>query len=298
MHTISNQHLTGERALFKSRDLHVETSIFDDGESPLKESRDVEVVDSVFGWKYPLWYCDHVRVSGTAFLEMARAGIWYTRDVTITDSTYQAPKGLRKCHDVRLERVQMAHADETLWWNDGVELVDVTATGDYFCQGSRNVHATRLQLTGNYGFDGCENVVIEDSRLLTKDAFWNCENVVVRNSLIVGEYLAWNARNVRLEHCTIQSEQGLCYVENLTLRDCQLIETTLAFEYCSDVDAEVTTPIVSVKNPYNGRIVAPSIGEVIWDDPEVDRTKTEIVLTDAAAGGEKPCPCPCLCRVA
>ena len=292
MKNISNQHLTGERALFKSRDLAVNNSIFDDGESPLKESRNIEVTDSVFGWKYPLWYSSNVRVSGTAFLEMARAGIWYTNDVQITDSTYQAPKGLRKCHNVRLERVQMAHADETLWWNDGVELVDVTATGDYFCQGSRNVYAKNLQLTGNYGFDGCENVVIEDSRLLTKDCFWNCKNVTVRNSMIVGEYLAWNSKNVRLENCIIQSEQGLCYVEGLTLRNCKLIETDLAFEYCSDVDAEVVSPIVSVKNPYNGRIVAPSIGEVIFDDPAVDRGATTITETDK--GGR----CPCFCRVA
>ena len=292
MKNISNQHLTGERALFKSRDLAVNNSIFDEGESPLKESRNIEVTDSVFGWKYPLWYSSNVRVSGTAFLEMARAGIWYTNDVQITDSTYQAPKGLRKCHNVRLERVQMAHADETLWWNDGVELVDVTATGDYFCQGSRNVYAKNLQLTGNYGFDGCENVVIEDSRLLTKDCFWNCKNVTVRNSMIVGEYLAWNSKNVRLENCIIQSEQGLCYVEGLTLRNCKLIETDLAFEYCSDVDAEVVSPIVSVKNPYNGRIVAPSIGEVIFDDPAVDRSATTITETDK--GG---C-CPCFCRVA
>ena len=292
MKNISNQHLTGERALFKSCDLAVNNSIFDSGESPLKESHNIEVTDSVFGWKYPLWYSSNVRVSGTAFLEMARAGIWYTNDVQITDSTYQAPKGLRKCHNVRLERVQMAHADETLWWNDGVELVDVTATGDYFCQGSRNVYAKNLQLTGNYGFDGCENVVIEDSRLLTKDCFWNCKNVTVRNSMIVGEYLAWNSKNVRLENCIIQSEQGLCYVEGLTLRNCKLIETDLAFEYCSDVDAELVSPIVSVKNPYNGRIVAPSIGKIIFDDPAVDRGATTITETDK--GGR----CPCFCRVA
>lgn len=291
MQTITNQHLTGERALFKSNDLAVEASIFDDGESPLKESHNIQVSDSVFGWKYPLWYCSNVQVSGAAFLEMARAGIWYTRGITITDCTYQAPKGLRKCKDVRLERVQMAHADETLWWNDGIELVDVTATGDYFCQGSRNIHARNLQLTGNYGFDGCENVVIENSRLLTKDAFWNCENVVVRDSMIVGEYLAWNARNVRYERCLIQSEQGLCYVEGLTLRDCRLVETDLAFEYCSDVDAEVTTPIISVKNPRNGRIVAPRIGEIIFDDPEVDRTQTTIIQTEC------PC-CSSFCKVA
>ena len=289
MQTISDQHFTGERALFKSRNVRLERCLIDDGESPIKESANIEVADSVFGWRYPLWYCKHVSVTGTAFLEPVRAGIWYSSDVSLTDCAYQAPKGLRKCRDLRLERVQMAHAEETLWWNDGVELVDVTATGDYFCQGSSNIHINNLQLDGKYSFDGCKNVVIENSRLITKDAFWNCENVVVRNSLIVSEYLAWNARNVTFENCTIQSLQGLCYVEGLTLRGCRLIETDLAFEYCTDIDAEVTTPIVSVKNPLGGRIVAPSIGEVIFDDPDVDPTQTKIVQTDA---------CPCFCRVA
>ena len=34
---VKQQLLTGERALFASKDLHIEDSIFDDGESPLKE---------------------------------------------------------------------------------------------------------------------------------------------------------------------------------------------------------------------------------------------------------------------
>lgn len=291
MKRIINQHLTGERALFKSHDLRIDTSVFDDGESPLKESNNIKVIDSVFGWRYPLWYCHNVKVRNTAFLEGVRAGFWYSHNVTVTDSSYQGPKGFRKCTGLRLERVQMSNAEETLWWNDGIELEDVTAKGDYFCQGSSSIRIRNLQLDGKYSFDGCKNVVIEDSRLITKDAFWNCENVVVRNSFIVSEYLAWNAKNVRFENCTIQSLQGLCYVEGLTLRNCRLIETDLAFEYCSDVDAEVTTPIVSVKNPYNGRIVAPKIGEIIFDDPAVDRTRTTIVQTE--------CPCyPGFCEVA
>lgn len=34
---VKQQLLTGERALFASKDLRIEDSIFDDGESPLKE---------------------------------------------------------------------------------------------------------------------------------------------------------------------------------------------------------------------------------------------------------------------
>lgn len=44
-------------------------------------------------------------------------------------------------------------------------------------------------------------------------------------------------------------------------------DTDLAFEK-SQVEAVVTTPIVSVKNPRAGTIAAPAVGEVILDDPE------------------------------
>ena len=290
MQSITNEHFTGERALFKAHDLRLSGCTFDNGESPLKETRNIEAANVVFGWYYPLWYARDVQVRDSVFLADVRAGLWYSNDVVIEDTNYAGVKGIRKCRNVRLSRVQLPNAEETLWWCDGVELEDVSVTGDYFCQGTNNIHATGLKLNGKYSFDGCKNVVIENSQLITKDAFWNCENVVVRNSLIVSQYLSWNARNVRFENCVIQSEQGMCYMDGVTLRDCQLMDTNLAFEYCTNVDAEVTTPIASVKNPLSGRIVAPRIDEVIFDDPVVDATATTIVQTERK--------CSCLCRVA
>ena len=43
----------GERALFASRDLTVSDSVFRDGESPLKESKNIEVINSSFEFQYP-----------------------------------------------------------------------------------------------------------------------------------------------------------------------------------------------------------------------------------------------------
>ena len=71
----------GGKALFKSSDLSVKNCIFEDGESTLKESRYTRytnIKDSVFKWKYPLWYCKNVSAEGCALLETARAGMWYT----------------------------------------------------------------------------------------------------------------------------------------------------------------------------------------------------------------------------
>ena len=65
----------GERALFMSHDLDLQNCIFADGESHLKESKNILLNGSYFQWKYPLWYCDSVHGEDCVFFEMARAGI-------------------------------------------------------------------------------------------------------------------------------------------------------------------------------------------------------------------------------
>ena len=93
---VKQQLLTGERALFASKDLRIEDSIFDDGESPLKESSNIELVNSSFKWKYPLWYCNNVNVKDCYFFEMGRAGVWYTNDINVEDTIIEAPKNFRR----------------------------------------------------------------------------------------------------------------------------------------------------------------------------------------------------------
>ena len=44
-------------------------------------------------------------------------------------------------------------------------------------------------------------------------------------------------------------------------------EADLCFEK-SEVEASLTTPVISIKNPYAGRITLPAVGEIIRDDPE------------------------------
>ena len=96
---------------------------------------------------------------------------------------------------------------------------------------------------------------IHNARMLSKDAFWNTDHVTVYDSFISGEYLGWNAKNLTLVNCTIESLQGMCYIDNLVMKNCKLINTTLAFEF-STVDAEITNNIDSVMNPSGGTITA------------------------------------------
>lgn len=267
----------GERALYNSHGLKIINSTFSDGESPLKESEDIWLLDSIFKWKYPLWYCQNIFAENIVFLDTARSGIWYTKNIEIINSIIEAPKTFRRSGGIKLEKVSMPNASETLWNCREIELKDVTAKGDYFGMNSSDIKAENLQLHGNYGFDGGRNIEIYNSKLISKDAFWNCENVYVKDSLIMGEYLGWNSKNVVFENCTIESLQGLCYMDNVKLINCTLMNTNLAFEF-STVEAEVVSNIISITNPISGVIKARKIDEVIMNPKLVNPKKTKIIV--------------------
>lgn len=279
MQEIKEQRLTGERALFRSKDLSIEYSIFADGESPLKESRDISLKNTSFQWKYPLWYCRNITVQDCDFAEMARAGIWYTDNITVADTLYEAPKGFRRVKGLTLRNVDLPHAEETLWHCSDVTLENVVAKGDYFGMNCDHMKLDQFRLVGNYCFDGCHDVEVHHAKMLSKDAFWNCENIMVYDSYICGEYLGWNSRNVTFVNCVIESLQGMCYMDNVVMKNCRLLNTTLAFEY-STADVETAGRIESVKNPSAGVIRAGEIGELILNEKEIDPAKTTIITVD------------------
>ncbi|MBR4277704.1 MAG: DUF3737 family protein [Lachnospiraceae bacterium] len=276
MQNVTRENLFGERALFNSNDLHITECVFDNGESPLKESSNIEINECLFRWKYPLWYCNNIKADRCTFFDMARAGIWYTKNIEVKNTVYQAPKGFRRCDNLTLENIAFTHAQETLWSCNDVKIKDVTVKGDYFAMNCSNMEIDNLTLDGNYSFDGVKNMTIRNSHLISKDAFWNTENVTVYDSFITGEYLGWNAKNLTLVNCVIESLQGMCYVDNLVMKDCKLFNTNLAFEY-SNVNAEITGDVISVLNPKSGTIKAEHIGELIIEKDKIDPSATNII---------------------
>jgi hypothetical protein len=273
------QHLVGERALFQAGDIRIDHSTFSDGESPLKHAHGIAATDTAFEWKYPLWYASDVTATRCTLLEGARSGIWYTHDITITDSLIAAPKIFRRSSGIVLTNVQFPNATETLWQCDDVTLHAVMASGDYFGMNSSGVRAFDLRIDGNYLFDGGSDIVVEGGILNSRDAFWNCHDVVVRNATIIGEYLGWNSRNLTFENCTIESLQPLCYIDGLVMRGCRLVNTTLAFEY-STIDVQLDSRVDSVINPSGGILRCQGIGELIQDDPAIDPGATTIIITE------------------
>ena len=287
MNEFRQKSFSGERALFDSKGLKIYDCTFENGESPLKECRDIELYGALFKWKYPLWYCKNVKSEHSIWFENARAGVWYTDNIEITDSLIQAPKNFRRCKGIKLDNVTMTDAKETLWSCENVTINNSSAKGDYFAMNSRDMEISGFTLDGNYAFDGAENITIKDSRLLTKDAFWNSSNVTVKNSFISGEYLGWNSKNLTLIDCTVESLQGMCYIDNLVMKNCRLLNTTLAFEY-SSVDVDITSSVDSVFNPGSGTIRAEKIGELIVEKDKSDPEKTLIICNNIEKKSDRP----------
>ena len=268
MTIIENKTMDAERALYGSSGVLVRGCAFDgpaDGESALKESRDVQVENSFFNLRYPFWHDRGLRISGSELTDKCRAALWYSEGVEITDTKMHGIKALRECADVKMRGCDIV-SPEFGWSVRGCEMENCTAESEYFMMRSRDLHFKGVKLNGKYSFQYIENSVFENCEFDTKDAFWHAKNVVVRDSVVKGEYLAWYCENVTFERCRIIGTQPLCYCKGLKLIDCEMIDTDLAFEK-SEVEATVTTAIDSIKNPYAGRISAPAAGEIIIDDP-------------------------------
>lgn len=287
MNEISEQILTGERALYNTHDAKISYCTFENGESPLKESSNLIIENCLFKWKYPFWYASNIQVRNSTWFDMARAGVWYVKNISVEDCAIEAPKNFRRVDGCVLKNVSLPNASETLWNCRNVTMKDVNARGDYFAMNSTDMEIDNLTLHGNYSFDGGKNIVVRNSRLLSKDAFWNAENITVYDSFISGEYLGWNSKNIALINCTIESLQGMCYIDNLTMKNCRLINTTLAFEY-SECDVDIVGKVESVFNPKGGTIKADHIGELIMDGERIKVDQTNIISENIEKKYNKP----------
>ena len=266
MREFFNQNYDQERAFYGEKEIFVHDCTFAgpaDGESAFKECADVRVEKCAFDLRYPFWHVHGLEIHECELKETCRAALWYSDGIDITNTELHGIKALRECRDVHIADCSIRSA-EFGWMSAGVEIKDVTAEGEYFMLRGEELRLVNLTFTGKYSFQYVKNAVFEDCDLDTKDAFWHAENVVVRNCRVKGEYLAWYAKNITFEDCTVIGTQPLCYCEGLKLINCEMHECDLAFER-SEVDATITTPVISIKNPLRGTIRVPSCGEIIRD---------------------------------
>ncbi|WP_455592112.1 DUF3737 family protein [Bacteroides sp.] len=281
MQYINNTEFGGERPLFGSHDLELNNVTIHTGESALKECANITAIDCRFEGKYPFWHNDGFIIKNCFFTEGARAALWYSCNLVMTDTVVEAPKMFREMENIKLENVQIPNAQETLWSCKNVELKNVQVDkADYLFAHGENIRIENYRQNGNYSFQYCRNVEIRNAVINSKDAFWNTENVTVYDSEISGEYLGWHSKNLRLVNCKISGTQALCYAHDLVMENCTMADDAdLCFEY-SSVQATIKSAIHSVKNPRSGNIVAESYGEIIVDENIKAPADCELELWD------------------
>lgn len=269
MKIVENKTFGEERALYESSDLIVKNCRFEgeaDGESALKESRNIVVDGCFWNLRYPFWHDTGLTVRNTELTANCRAAFWYSNDITVEDSKLHGIKALRECSGVVIRNTDIASA-EFGWSVDGITMERSAAEGEYFMMRSSGLRFNDFELHGKYSFQYITDAVFENCRLYTKDAFWHAKNVTVKNSIVQGEYLAWYAENITFENCKIFGTQPFCYCRGLKLINCEMVDADLSFER-SEVEATLTAPIISIKNPKSGYIKLPSVGEIVSDYPE------------------------------
>lgn len=270
-HIITGQTYDEERALYNIKDTEVKNCTFAgpaDGESVLKETRNVLVKNCDFSLRYPLWHARGFTLEHVSMDELTRAAIWYSYDGVIKNTKMNGIKAVRECENICIED-STANSPEFGWRTRGLEIYRSEMESEYFLFECKDVTIDELKMKGKYSFQYVENMTITNSYLDTKDAFWHGKNITVKDSVLKGEYLAWFAEGLTLINCKIIGTQPLCYCKNLKLINCTMEDTDLSFEY-SEVEADVKGHIISVKNPKSGTITADSVGEVIWDDPVME----------------------------
>jgi len=273
---VQDQTFDQERALYGSDGIDVISCRFDgpaDGESALKESRDIDVRNSYFNLRYPFWHDTDLHITSCEMTDKCRAALWYTKDAVITDSKLHGIKALRECSDIEIDNCSII-SPEFGWSVNNMVMRNSSAESEYFMMRSSDLRFENVSLKGKYSFQYVTDAVIENCNFDTKDSFWHAKNVTIRNSVIRGEYLAWYCENVTFENCTISGTQPLCYCKGLKLINCRMENADLAFEK-SEVEADLLSPVISIKNPYNGYIRVPEVSEIIRDD---ENAKAEIII--------------------
>ena len=277
MKEIRGRRFPNERDLYAAKDIKLVDCVFDgaeDGESALKEAKNIVLENCFMNLRYPLWHDGGVTLSGCSMSENCRAALWYSSDIRVTDSKLHGIKALRECDGATIENSEIV-SPEFGWKSRNVTLNQTTVQSEYLFLLAQDLRLNGVNFKGKYSFQYVENATVENSVLDTKDAFWHCKNVTVKKSVVKGEYLGWYSENLTFINCKIIGTQPLCYCKNLKLVGCEMADTDLSFEY-SEVEAEIKGTVLSVKNPKSGRITADAVSEIILTDDSQVQCECEI----------------------
>jgi len=268
-----------ERALYNLRSTDVVDCVFAgpaDGESVMKEARDVSVENCSFSLRYPFWHVEGVCLKNVTMDEKTRAAIWYAKDGTIENSNLGGIKAVRECRNFTISGSTI-DSPEFGWKCEDVTMKDSTVKAEYLFFDGKNITLDNVQMSGKYSFQYIDHLTIRNSYLDTKDAFWHSKNVTVYDSVLKGEYLAWFSEGLTMVNCKIIGTQPLCYCKDLKMINCTMEATDLSFEY-SDVEATIVGHVDSIKNLKSGTITVDSVGDVLMTDDVVMECTGKVIV--------------------
>lgn len=104
---IKGKQFDEERALYHLTGTEVDDCVFAgpaDGESVLKESRDIDVNGCRFSLRYPMWHVKGFSLTDSTMDEMTRAALWYADHGKITGCSLGGIKAVRECNDIALDK--------------------------------------------------------------------------------------------------------------------------------------------------------------------------------------------------
>ena len=94
-----------ERALYGSHGIRLLHCAFDgpaDGESALKECKDIQVADCFCNLRYPFWHDRKLKIEDSEMTELCRAALWYSDHIEIAGTKLHGIKALRECSHVSI----------------------------------------------------------------------------------------------------------------------------------------------------------------------------------------------------
>ena len=103
---IKDRRFDEERSLYALEHCDVVDCVFAgpaDGESVLKEARDVALERCDFSLRYPLWHVRGFKLKDCRMDELTRAAIWYAEGGEICDSILGGIKAVRECKDISIK---------------------------------------------------------------------------------------------------------------------------------------------------------------------------------------------------
>ncbi len=265
-HLIEKQTFSEERALYNINYTNIIDCRFEgeeDGESALKEGKDLIVKNCFFDLRYPLWHDNGLQLFSVEASVNCRAMLWYTKNLIIDNSKLLGIKAIRECENITVRHSKII-SDECFWKSNSINVNDSEIEGEYCFLECKDVKLENVTIKGKYTMQYMEDCKISNSVLDTKDAFWHSKNVTVKDSIVKGEYLGWYSDGLTLINCKIISHQPLVDCKNLTLVNCTMEDCDLAFEY-SEVNADIKGSIKSIKNPKDGIITVDDVEEIILE---------------------------------